>query len=161
MNFPDQYGGYGQQRPARKPNYVLLFMLAAMAFFLFSQYRASKRQADVAIPPPLPNITIPDISNDQPHARGDRRTDPLHGRRDGAVGSGDWEIDTDVESVGSRNPQQIRIDPAHDEVVKSGDWELEVGNSNPSSSDGAPLKPADPKSTRKGDWQIEEVASPN
>ena len=36
MNYPNQHGGYDRPRP---PNLFLLFMLGAIALFLYTQYQ--------------------------------------------------------------------------------------------------------------------------
>lgn len=159
MNHPQP--GYDR---ANRPNFFLLFVLGAMALFLYSQYQQSKQQAAV----PEIEITIPDISNDGklgvPPQRRDRdwrnpTAKPNPTNDDGRNANDDWSLDTEVSthsSGGHTEPDGKRAD--NEGVVRRGDWSLETGASQPSIDRNAkPLGPAKAKTTREGDWSLGEV----
>lgn len=149
MNYPNQPG---QTRP-RRPNFFLLFMMAAMALFLYTQYQKSKQQLEQPA-----TIVIPDISND--HNPGLQqgsiddwrkpRASAKQQQRTAPVGqSNDWSLDTDVSTTSNGNAAANRGSGTGG-VVESGDWSLETGASTPAGQGNA-------KTTREGDWSIGEV----
>ena len=170
MNYNDFQTLPGERTPRpRKPNFMLLLILAFMAFFLFSQFRKAKsgisaKRGNPGLPSapaenpapsmPIPNIVIPDISNDGPK----KPIEPATPRRKVRIPKdwapyeqeSDWSLDTDVEVD---QPREVTIGSSKVTVpprAESGDWTLEVGES--SAKQAAP-----PKSTRKGDWEVSEV----
>jgi len=166
MNYPGQQQGYG--RPRRKPNFVLLLMLGAMAFFLYTQYQNSRQQA--AAPESAGGgfeIPIPDISNDGPRRDGD--LEPPFDRNPHSNPSqspnpydrnSDWSLDTSTPSRQVADQQEsvtVQQTNQGQEVVRSGDWEMEEGASTPNANGSNTLRPSAPKKTREGDWSLEEV----
>ena len=161
MNYPEQNG----QRPGtrRGPNFFLLFMMAMMALFLYTQYQRGLQQA--ANPggseSGTPDIQIPDISNDNrpagwptPDAQpGNSWAKPAETNPHSGGANSDWKI----EDVPTHDPHQTDIvAPASKDKVTSGDWSIEEGRSRPKDSH-SDLKPSSPKTTRKGDWSLGEV----
>lgn len=166
----------GQPRPANKPGLFPLMIMAFMAFYLFSQYQqgsglpggiqGARPQAERlpggsqipggsatpgSSPAPIPEIVIPDISNDGPGGGpgGGNTSPPLIPEwAKPRQPASDWAIDTDIPTTAA----------SQSEPVQSGDWSLEIGDST--EADGnrqLQKKSPQSKSTTKGDWEISEV----
>lgn len=160
----------GQPRSANKPNLFPLMIMAVMAFYLFSQYeqgsglpggiQGAGRQVeglpggsqlpDISVKPgsspaSVPEIVIPDISNDGPG----RKSPPLIPEwAKPRQSASDWAIDTDIPTTAVSQSQP----------VQSGDWSLEIGDSTEAEGN-RQLQKKSPqsKSTTTGDWEISEV----
>lgn len=182
MNYPDGSGfeNRRQGQPARKPNFMLLLMLAVMAFYLYYQYQKSQvaisadRESTLPKAPDsiaLPEIIIPDFSNDGLGRSDKSQTSPgsasrstiprstARPTRDDPFGDRktDWSIDMDVPTTGSRQESELSLDLGNSSAprearTQSGDWSLEEGASHRHTKSA-------PKRTQKGDWEISEVES--
>ena len=166
MNHPDQYGQ--RTRTRRGPNFFLLFMMAMMAFFLYTQYQSSRQQAAKPDTPQagVPHIQIPDISNDDkpsgwpaPNGEDSSWRKSVESNPHGGNANSDWSI----EDIPTNDPNQTVIDlsdrdstSSNDSVTTSGDWSIEEGDSR-SITPNVKVKPSAPKTTRKGDWSVGEV----
>ncbi len=156
----------------RKSNIFFLFVLCFMACFLFMQYKnASARANAYGGAASVPEIVIPDISNDGPvstespigdaSAKVDSAELPrgLNGLPVGsAPDTNDWEIE-EVET--EKSPTEVVIGSSKgvsDSKVSSGDWSLEVAESQPSDTKPtAPNVEPELKTTTKDDWEVSEV----
>ena len=152
MNYPGQQQGYG--RPRRKPNFFLLLMLGAMAFFLYTQYQSSQQQAAVPDGAAIPEIKIPDISNDGPRNNGARPSLDPH------ANPAQFPMPSGGISGQQKSRKTYRVDPADSEISHSGDWSMEEGVSTPNgqTADNT-FQSSAPKKTSDGDWSIEEGSS--